>query len=128
MFEVVNYLQDAMDIASLRHNVIASNIANVDTPEYKSKIMPFKDILKEKNNELELKTTNLDHIKVDSEDYHVKIKIDKTNSAKNDGNNVKMDKQMYLLAKNQILFNALTSFTKYKFNQYRDLISASNNI
>jgi len=128
MFEIVNYLQGAMDTASLRHNVISSNIANVDTPGYKSRIMPFKDILKEKNNELELKTTNPDHIKGDSENYHVKIKIDKTNTAKNNGNNVKMDKQMYLLAKNQILFNALTNFTKYKFNQYRDLISSSNNI
>ena len=128
MFEIVNYLQSAMDIASLRHNVISSNIANADTPGYKSKIIPFKDILKEKNNELQLKTTNPKHIKGAFKNYHVKIETDKTYTAKNDGNNVKMDEQMYLLAKNQILFNALTNFTKYKFNQYRNLISSSNNI
>ncbi len=128
MFEIVNYLQGAMDTASLRHSVISSNIANADTPGYRSKIMPFKDILEKKSNELKLKITNPKHINGVSKNNNAKIEIDKTYTEKNDGNNVKLDEQMYLLAKNQILFNTLTSFTKYKFNQYRDLISASNNI
>jgi flagellar basal-body rod protein FlgB len=38
-------LEDTMGIASARHSVIASNIANIDTPGYQAKDIAFKDEL-----------------------------------------------------------------------------------
>ncbi|WP_022669665.1 flagellar basal body rod protein FlgB [Hippea alviniae] len=123
------YLKKALDIAVLRQDVIASNIANADTPNYKAKHIPFKDVLDIADSELKLKKTDPKHIDDSSGGMDYLIKPDKNDYiTKNDKNNVKLDKELTDLAKNTLLVNALTAFEKYKFNEYRDVISASKNI
>ncbi len=125
---VIDAIHKALDAASFRQNLIASNIANADTPGYKAKHIPFKDVLMLQNNDIRLKTTDKRHIKT-QEDFSYLIKPDNNDYlVKNDKNNVKLDTEMTLLAKNTILVNALTAFEKYKFNQYKDIISASRNM
>ncbi len=125
---VINVIQKALDIASLRQNIISSNIANADTPGYKAKHIPFKDVLEMKSSDIALKITDRRHIKEnDNFSYLIKPQ-DNDYLIKNDKNNVKLDSEMTNLAKNTILVNALTAFEKYKFNQYKDIISATRNI
>ncbi len=125
----MKYLQQSLDVTSLRHSVIASNIANADTPNYKAKHIPFKNILNlAQKNDITLDTTNSMHIK-SNEGFKNIIKQDNDSYLqRNDKNNVNMDTEMILLAKNTILFNALTNMEKFKFNQYKDLIAANRNI
>ncbi len=124
---VINSIQKALDIASLRQNVIASNIANADTPGYKAKHIPFKDVLSLQQNDITLKTTDKRHIRIqDNLSYLIKPESNDY-LEKNDKNNVKLDTEMTLLAKNTLLVNTLTAFEKYKFNQYKDIISATRN-
>ena len=125
---VISAIQKALHIASMRQDVIASNIANADTPGYKAKHIPFKDILNAQSNNIHLKTTNSRHIKL-SNDFSRFIKDEQSDYlVKNDKNNVKLDTEMTLLAKNTILINTLTAFEKYKFNQYKNVIEATRNI
>ena len=125
---VISAIQKALHAASIRQDVIASNIANADTPGYKAKHIPFKDILNAQSNNIQLKTTNSRHIKL-SNDFSRFIKDEQSDYlVKNDKNNVKLDTEMTLLAKNTILINTLTAFEKYKFNQYKDVIAATRNI
>ena len=113
----INYIQLGMDVASLRQNVIASNIANIDTPNYKEKIVKFHNFLD--NNQLPLETTNPNHI--NPQENLKDIVVVKSN----DKNNVNLTEQEAALAKNQILYNALAAFAKYKFSEYKNIISSS---
>lgn len=120
----INYIQLGMDVASLRQNVIASNIANIDTPNYKEKMVKFSDFLN--NDQLPLYITNPNDINP-QEDLQGSIVVEKTDSygQRNDKNNVNLTSQEAALAKNQILYNALTAFAKYKFGEYKNIISSS---
>ena len=124
---VFGYLKKSLDISVLRQEVIASNIANADTPGYKAKHIPFKDVLNLADRDLRLKITDPRHIEPQG-DLTYLIREDKTDYlTKNDKNNVKLDKEMTALAKNTLLISALTAFERYKFNQYKDLISSTRN-
>ncbi len=124
---VFGYLKKSLDISVLRQEVVASNIANADTPGYRAKHIPFEDVLNLADKDLKLKTTDQRHIQP-SEDLKYLVREDKTDYlAKNDKNNVKLDKEMTTLAKNTLLINALTAFERYKFNQYSDIISSTKN-
>ncbi len=125
---VISFIKNALDITSLRQNIIASNIANADTPNYKAKHVPFKNILNEQSENIKLKTNDAKHIDKDNHMFHSVQSSENDYLIKNDNNNVKLDKEMTLLAKNTILVNALTAFEKYKFNQYKDIISSTRNI
>ncbi len=125
---VFGYLKKALDISVLRQEVIASNIANADTPHYRAKHIPFKDVLELESRDLKLKTTDPRHIE-EGESFNYLIKKDREDYlVKNDLNNVKLDRELMLLAKNTLLINSLTTFERYKFNQYKDLIAASKNL
>lgn len=43
----ISLLEKVLDFSSTRHNIIASNIANLDTPDYKSRDLLFKNRLRE---------------------------------------------------------------------------------
>ncbi len=126
------YLRVAMDITQLRQNVIASNIANADTPGYREKYVPFKDVLSEImcGKKLELKVTDPRHIRDNGScDLGALVRFGKGEYlSRNDRNNVKLDEEMYRLAKNTILYNTLVGFERYKIREYLDVISSSNNI
>jgi len=122
---VFGYIKRALDISVLRQEVIASNIANADTPGYKAKHIPFRDVLDLTDRDLKLKVTDPKHIEP-SENFGYLIRTDNTDYLeKNDRNNVKLDRELTLLAKNTLLINALTAFEKYKFNEYKNIISSS---
>ena len=63
--DVTNLLFKNLEFRSERQKVISANIANLNTPGYKTKDVSFEDSLKmeNKNRDLELLTTNNNHIK-----------------------------------------------------------------
>lgn len=40
-------LETALDVRRTQHTLIASNLANADTPNYKAKVIPFQDLLQD---------------------------------------------------------------------------------
>ncbi len=125
---VFGYIKKALDIASIRANLIASNIANADTPHYRAKHIPFKDVLSIKSEELKLKATDPRHIQPPETLSYLIKSSPGDYTERNDQNNVKLDTEMTMLAKNTLLIKALTAFEKYKFNQYMDIISSTRNV
>ncbi|WP_428024123.1 flagellar basal body rod protein FlgB [Arcobacter sp.] len=113
-----------------RQKVISSNIANINTPDYKTKELSFESQLKEKNRQkdLELTTTN---------QRHIKEKVDNSNRPKmevyevenlqeqNDGNNVNLDTQMSEMAKNNTIFQALQASIRKDVTFFTSVIDAS---
>jgi flagellar basal-body rod protein FlgB len=94
-------LQRYMDLLATRQKLVASNIANADTPGYKTKDIDFQ----------------FEYQSLTSGDTPNVREVPGMKS-KNDGNNVSIDRESRLLSENAIRFNVATSLMK---SQIRDL-------
>ncbi len=67
---VIETAKNILDYLSLRQKVVASNVANINTPGYKTRDISFADVMKAKNEDLKIKLrrTNPMHFKVPGED------------------------------------------------------------
>lgn len=125
MYNKINILSKALDASWKRNEVITNNIANAETPNFKRSDVVFEDILKEQLAGRKLKgaITNSKHININGgniKDFTYEIKTEDNFSTRLDKNNVDVDVEMAERAKNEILYNTLTSriqsgFQKIKF-------------
>lgn len=99
---VTQTLFENLSFRSERQKVISGNIANINTPNYKTKELVFESELKKANDDLELKVTHKRHIPFDLETQKTTgpqlIEVQNL-LEQNDGNNVSMDKQVSEMAK-----------------------------
>jgi flagellar basal-body rod protein FlgB len=101
----------ALDAASLRHQVIANNLANVNTPGYKRQEVQFEtqlsQALAQRDNPCAAATTPLSAIQP-------QIVTVGSTSQRSDGNNVDMETEMTNLAANSLDYQVLSqSITGY---------------
>lgn len=103
----INELERALNYSSMKQKVISNNIANVDTPNYKSKSVSFKSEFDEALS-IAAKRTNDRHFEFQSMQNMPFLVEEKQGVTYNhNGNSVDIDKEMADLAKNQIYYNAL---------------------
>ncbi|WP_443110820.1 flagellar basal body rod protein FlgB [Caloramator sp. mosi_1] len=106
---------------------MSNNIANLNTPGYKSKRVIFEEKLKNimDNSSISLKTTNKNHINDGNSMQNINPQTlqDKSKSLRLDGNNVDIDLEMANLAANQILYNALVSQANSRIAMRRAVIN-----
>ncbi|XEC97103.1 flagellar basal body rod protein FlgB [Paenibacillus tarimensis] len=103
-------LHGALKAAELRQQVISNNLANADTPYFKRSEVVFEDFLNRElanNNALPLKLTHQRHIGLTQTTAAPKPSIvtDERSVMNNNVNNVDIDREMSLLAKNQLRYN-----------------------
>ncbi|MFT8319489.1 MAG: flagellar basal body rod protein FlgB [Bacillus sp. (in: firmicutes)] len=115
----ISNLENAINYSNTKQKVIAQNIANVDTPNYKAKEVTFKQSL---TNALEVHKTNPKHMDFSQSNVESKITAKKGATYNNSGNSVDMDKEMTDLATNQIYYNALIERINGKFNSLENVI------
>ena len=109
-------LNKSMDVASLRNEVIADNIANVDTPRFKRREVIFEENLKKAmqfdyTNQAKLKVNDTRHYPLIEESAHIpvpEIRVMEDLSYRNDENNVDIDVESAKLAKNKIMYDAVS--------------------
>ncbi|HAM79385.1 flagellar basal body rod protein FlgB [Ornithinibacillus bavariensis] len=120
----INTLQQSLNYASVKNQAITSNIANVDTPNYKARDVVFKDILQnEISNSITAKRTHPKHIPFSNESNQpYKIVVNQDTTYNHNGNNVDIDKQMAELAQNQIYYQSLIERINGKFNSLQTVI------
>lgn len=107
---VFTVLKKGLDAGSLRQKVIANNIANINTPNFKKSAVVFESLLKKAlgNESLKLITSDPKHIGRSAPLTELKpeVKVNETTSMRTDGNNVDIDEEMTNLAANQIQYQA----------------------
>ncbi|MDF1506594.1 flagellar basal body rod protein FlgB [Robertmurraya sp. DFI.2.37] len=120
----ISTLESALNYSSTKQKVIAQNISNADTPNYKAKEASFKSALNDAQNaSMTAKRTDIRHFNFRGEDSsNVMIRTNNRTSYNNNGNNVDMDKEMADLATNQIYYNALTERISGKFQTLQSVI------
>ncbi|CAI6031424.1 Flagellar basal body rod protein FlgB [Paenibacillus sp. JJ-100] len=105
-------LQGALDASNIRQRAIANNIANADTPYFKRSDVSFETILQgQQNGEIPIlkgKITDPRHIVIgpSSSVPTPVVNMDQSTSMNNNQNNVDIDREMSLLAENQLRYSA----------------------
>jgi len=115
-YNYINVLDKAADAAWTRNDVIANNIANVDTPNYKRQDVKFEDILERelrgaKYTSLDNKVSNVSLNRLDGEVYTDSVGY----SYRVDDNNVDVETENVELAANQLKYNMLTDSINNEF-------------
>ena len=116
-------LEQALNYSSLKQKVIANNIANVDTPNYKAKDVSFKKLLESSlSNQLAAYRTDQRHFPFRNEYAISSAIVNRPSSYNENGNSVDMDKEMSDLASNQIYYNAMADLISGKFSSLNTVI------
>ena len=132
-------MEQALNYRSMRQDMIASNIANADTPFYKPRDINFAQTLIAKKNEISGKPSNTLAM-AQTEGVSLQGNGDTQSSmtpqlffrdghmARNDGNSVDIDVETTEMSKNSIMFNALVAAIKKDNAMYTDVIDASSKV
>lgn len=132
MFDkTISVLSKALDVMSIRHEVIASNIANQDTPNYSGKNVNFAKALDSAISSQQaggITTTNPRHIRLNESgagDMQGIVEVTPDRGADYDNNNVNAEIEMSKMAENTILYNASAQLIASKFKSISSAIKDS---
>ncbi len=125
---VTELLYKQLNFRGERQKVISSNIANIDTPDYKTKDLRFKNELDKSTQSLQLKVTHQNHLQVSNDINEQNIKLYEVDGLEeqNDGNNVNLDTQMSEQAQNTMMFTAIQNSIKKDSTWFKSMIDASS--
>jgi flagellar basal-body rod protein FlgB len=102
--QVAGQLERYMDLLSARQKLVASNIANADTPGYHTQDVDFdREFLNATGGSLQI---------IEPSDLKVK----------NDGNNVSLDRESRLLVENALRFQMASQLIKSQVRSVRSAI------
>ena len=121
-------LQQALGGLARRQQALANNIANVDTPGYKRKEVPFEAQLRAGNGiGGRLATTSAGHIAIGPSEGSLLSGASRdqgrTRTGRNDGNDVDIDYEMTELAETTLRYELLTQATISRFTTLKDVVS-----
>ncbi|MDJ0782915.1 MAG: flagellar basal body rod protein FlgB [Desulfosarcinaceae bacterium] len=122
-------MQRALNLRSRKHEVVVSNVVNVDTPDYKAFDLAVKEALQansQKTGNGELTLTHQGHLPPRShagaairpEMREVSAEV----SLRGDGNTVILEKEMADLARNNLLYKATAQILGSKFMGLKNAI------
>lgn len=132
--ETVSMAARALDLRSRRHEMIISNIANADTPGYKSFDLMVEEALQKSSDvttgSISLKRTHPGHMPLKPASDPVLntyvIQPETEENLRGDGNTVDMDREMSNLAANQILYKTTTRVISEKFLELKNAIKGES--
>lgn len=104
-------LERGLQASALRQQVLANNIANINTPGFKRARVEFESQLAAAMGSAE-----------NPESVSPKVVVESTTTGRPDGNNVDIDQEMTEIAENQIWYAALTRQISDHFSRLRMVI------
>lgn len=116
--KTISLLGNAAGYRVDRHGLLTSNLANIQTPGYKTKDISFEQRLQEAipdKNQMQLVKTNAHHLPVYDATGKIRPQIVS-------GGEVDLDLQMTKLSENNLLFTALVQLLGGKYRLLRETI------
>lgn len=125
----IQFNRNAMNLRGYRQELLASNIANADTPYFKAKDIDFKSALANVmagrgEGSIELSRTNAGHIEGSGAgrfDSQAKYRAEYQGSV--DGNTVNIDVERTAFTENSVHMEALLTFIKDQFKEMQTAIT-----
>ncbi len=125
-YNYINVLNKAAGASWTKNEIIANNLANVDTPDYKRKDLNFESMLSEALSDTSLHTKNMDkkvaNLNLSALNPNIYTEYS-TLSYRYDGNNVDIDTEQAYLADNQIKYYTLLDSMNHEFNRLRMVLN-----
>ena len=122
-FNYINVLDKAADASYKRETIIANNIANADTPNYKRKDIEFSDVLEKKLLSTQYTYINDAVRNVDTSKLVGKQYTDYAGySYRIDGNNVDIDTENVELASEQLRYQTEIQSVTMDFTRLKSVI------
>ncbi|MBW1783281.1 MAG: flagellar basal body rod protein FlgB [Deltaproteobacteria bacterium] len=121
-------LEKALDLRSMKHNLIVSNIANKDTPDYKAfDLIVEEELAKsgEKWGGATMTKTDDAHLSGSTSNRMIGRSMrgkGEELALRGDGNSVDIDKEMAKLSENNLLYDTLAQILSRKFQGLKDVI------
>ena len=125
----VSVLSRAMDLRAHRHQVLASNIANADTPQYKARDFDFQGAMQNamagrmSAGGVGLATTSNGHMQGDGSGGAASLQFRGETQSAVDGNTVDMDVERTQIAENALQYQVLTQLISEKFKGMRSALA-----
>lgn len=129
---MLNGLKQRLMESAIHQRVIAHNLANAETPTYKSFRVVFNQAqgAQHQSAGLDLARTHAGHLGRGPglDDFTaslggVQLVRDRSTTLRNDGNNVDVDRELADLSANTLYYGALTTFARKRFEGYRAIIT-----
>jgi flagellar basal-body rod protein FlgB len=112
-------LERVLDLSAFRHQVIAANLANIDTPGYRTRyVRPFAGEIERAMAGEEPPFTGPSFTPVAHE---IRGLLERP-----DGNNVSVERESLLLAQNQLRFQVAVQFLKAEFHRLSSAINGGS--
>lgn len=130
IFSKTGYLQKGLDAASLRNAVIVNNLANAETPNFKSSSVEFETYFRnalQSGGSFATKRTRDRHISFTPSVDELEATVIPNNitTMRMDGNNVDPDYESAQLAKNQLYYTALEEKLNSEYRRLRMVIEGN---
>jgi flagellar basal-body rod protein FlgB len=98
-------LENYMTVLTVRQRLVASNIANADTPGYHTKDIDFQSALRDATDGIQPQPQDVEGLKI-----------------KNDGNNVNLDREARLLSETDLRFSVASQLVRGELKSIRSAI------
>jgi flagellar basal-body rod protein FlgB len=112
MDRTISLLQKIMDICSYRQKILASNIANADTPNYKAKDIDFQAELKRAVESEKTSYSNSSYLIIEAP----------TTMPNRDGNTVNIEIEMTKLTETLLLFSSANQLLSTRIRMIKDVL------
>lgn len=110
--KLFRFHQNALNVRAFRQQLLASNIANADTPGYKARDIDFAAALRAamSDDNASIRTTNSRHLSGHNKDAPAEVLYRSVQQPSLDGNSVDMDVERNRFAENAVHYDANLTF------------------
>lgn len=131
----INNMTGTLGLRLARHDMSATNLANMDTPGFRAKHLNFEKVLAQhltkEPGALDAKTTNVAHIPTRDPDKafaraQTAVKMSPYGWDEYDDDIMDIDKEMTLLTKNQLIYNTTVQMLSKSFQDLKDAMGTGN--
>lgn len=129
----LSLMHRGMDVALLRYNVTANNIANSDTPNFKRSSVSFESELKRMMDLEKQKPPFEGALQYDRsvslyrphswKDVKPRVTLDYLTTSKNNGNNVDIEEEIMTATNTQLLYQAMLTSVNSEFQRMNIALS-----
>ena len=100
-------MKSFLDFSVQQQNVITSNLANLETPGYRTKRLVFEEVFRAQHEQPRLRTTDPRHQTEKPVLLRDQARVEETGALGNDLNDVDMDRELTHLVQNLLKFSTV---------------------
>jgi len=118
----LSFYSKALQLRGKRNNILASNIANAATPNYKARDISFLDEIKKVDRDGPIKATHQSHIVHNSGKSFKEVSYREPLITSLDGNTVELAVEQMQFAENSMRYSSTVNFLNGKINKIMSAI------